>query len=277
MSILALRHDWFAALPWRRSQPRPLRAARARAPAAPVTPRWEGAAGMLRGLSIMAAGLVLAGILGWLWSTLTDPRLLPFKAVKVEGSFEHVDANRVRDAVAPYLAGNFFTVDVAEVQRVVEALPWVRYAEVRRQWPDTLHVVVTEQVAVALWGADALVNDAGDVFSPPRASFPPGLPYLQGPAGSGPLLARTYRELGEIVAPLNLHITHLLLDERRAWQLGLDGGMQVMLGRGEPRGRLLRFVRFYHRALQGQEAAVERVDLRYSNGFAVSWKDAAKK
>jgi cell division septal protein FtsQ len=36
----------------------------------------------------------------------------------------------------------------------------------------------------------------------------------------------------------------------------------------------LKFVRFYHRALRDQEARVERVDLRYSNGFAVRWKRA---
>ncbi len=50
--------------------------------------------------------------------------------------------------------------------------------------------------------------------------------------------------------------------------------MRVMLGRGDGYQRLLRFVRFYHRALQGRTAEVELVDLRYSNGFAVRWKDA---
>lgn len=276
MSIAILRQEWFGVLPWRRGKPRPVRAAKARVPVAPVTPRWEGAAGVLRGLSIMAAGLVLAGILGWLWSVLSDPRTLPFKAVQVDGSFKHVAANAVRDAAAPYLAGNFFTVDVDEVQRAVQALPWVRYAEVRRRWPDTVQIVVTEQAALAQWGADALVNDAGEVFQPPRASFPEALPVMQGPEGSGPLVTRTYREMSQILAPLQVSLARLVLDDRRAWQLELDNGMQVMLGRGEPHARLLRFARFYHRALQGQEAAVERVDLRYSNGFAVRWKHAVK-
>lgn len=272
---IAVRQDWFGALPWRRGKAKPVRA-KTRVPVAPVTPHWEGAAGVLRGLSIMAAGLVLAGILGWLWNVLSDPRTLPFKTVQVDGSFKHVNAAAVRDAAAPYLTGNFFTVDVAEVQRAVESLPWVRYAEVRRRWPDMVQIVVTEQTALAQWGADALVNEAGDVFRPPRASFPTSLPAMQGPEGSGPLVTRTYRELGQILAPLQVQITRLTLDERRAWQLELNNGMQVMLGRGEPYARLLQFARFYHRALQGQEAAAERVDLRYSNGFSVRWKDTAK-
>jgi len=275
MSV-ALRLDWFGALPWRRGKPKPVRAVKARVPVAPVTPRWEGAAGRLRGLAIMAAGLVLAGILGWVGSVLTDPRTLPFKAVQVDGSFVHVDAKAVRDAAAPYLTGNFFTVDVGEVQHAVEALPWVRYAEVRRLWPDRIEIVVTEQAAVALWGNDALVNDAGDVFHPPRATFPAGLPYLQGPDGSGPLLTTAYRNMSQILAPLKLQIAQLVVDERRAWQLQVSDGMHVTLGRGEPYGRLLRLVRFYNRVLQGQEAAVEQVDLRYGNGFAVRWKRAVK-
>lgn len=275
----AIPMNWFDALPWRRGKTRriPVRGnAKPRVPVAPVTPRWEGAAGVLRGLSIMAAGLVLAGALGWLWSVLSDPRTLPFKAVQIDGSFTHVRADAVRDAAAPLLKGNFFTVDVGEVQRAVEGLPWVRYAEVRRRWPDTVEVVITEQSAAALWGADALVNEAGEVFRPPRATFPTSLPAMQGPEGTGPLVTRTYRNLSQILAPLNVRITRLVLDDRRAWQLELDNGMQVMLGRGEPYARLLRFVRFYHRALQGRDASVERVDLRYGNGFAVAWKREAK-
>lgn len=275
----AIPMNWFDALPWRRGKTRPIPvrgSTKPRVPIAPVTPRWEGAAGILRGLSIMVAGLVLAGVLGWLWGVISDPRTLPFKAVQIDGSFSHVHANAVRDAAAPLLKGNFFTVDVGEVQRAVEALPWVRYAEVRRRWPDTVEIVITEQSAMARWGAEALVNEAGEVFQAARATFPASLPAMQGPEGSGPLVTRAYRDMSQILAPLNIHITRLVLDDRRAWQLELDNGIQIMLGRGEPYARLLRFTRFYHRALQGRDASVERVDLRYSNGFAVRWKREAK-
>lgn len=276
---IALRPDWFAIWPWRRGAKRNAAAPRPvmrRQPAAPVTPRWEGTAGMLRGLLIMAVGLVLAGLFGWLWATLADPRTLPLKTMTVEGVFKHLDAKQVRDQAASHLAGNFFTVKVAEVQTAIEALPWVRAAQVRRVWPDALHIVVIEQTAISTWGDAALLNDAGEVFTPPPASYPALLPALQGPAGAGPQVAAAYRDMGNMLAPLQVRIARLSLDERRAWQLELDNGMQVVLGRGEPYGRLLRFVRFYRRALHGQEAAVERVDLRYSNGFAVRWKRTDK-
>jgi cell division protein FtsQ len=241
-----------------------------------VTRSWEGVAAALRGALIMAAGLVLAGILGWGWSTLTDPHFLPIKSVEVQGSFTHVDGAAVRAAVAVVLTGNFLTVDVRRVQRAVRALPWVRTVEVRRAWPDAVHITVSEQSPVAKWGKDGLVNDGGEIFSPPPASYPASLPSLEGPEGSGPAVVSALENMNAILAPLELHIDRLILDERRAWSLELDNGMRVILGRGNGYGRLLKFVRFYRRAFHDRAAAVDRVDLRYSNGFAVRWKQAGK-
>jgi len=274
---VAVRDMMSLSPPWRRSARKTApRATMRRKPAAPVTRHWEGVTAALRGALIMASGLVLAGVLGWLWATITDPRLLPIKQVEVQGPFTHVNAQRVRDAAAPYLTGNFFTVDVHRLQRAVEALPWVRHAEVRRAWPEAVHIGVTEQVAVARWGEDAMVNEAGEIFQPPRTSYPADLPELRGPQGSGKTVVSAYKDMSAMLAPLSLHIAGVHLDERRAWSLELDNGMQLVLGRGDGYGRLLKFVRFYRRALQDRAAQVDRVDLRYSNGFAVRWKQTEK-
>jgi cell division protein FtsQ len=262
---------------WRRSGRKAAARVRPRRrPVAPVTRSWEGVTAGLRGALIMASGLVLAGILGWGWSTLTDPYVLPIKNVQVQGAFTHVNPSMVRAAVKPFLKGNFLTVDVRRVQQVVQTLPWVKHAEVRRAWPDAVHIAVTEQVPVARWGEGALVNAGGEIFSPPHATYPGGLPTLQGPEGSGELVVAALHDMSGILAPLGLHIDRLVLDERRAWKLSLDNGMQVVLGRGNGYGRLLKFVRFYHRAFHDRAATVARVDLRYSNGFAVRWKQTGK-
>lgn len=277
MSVTA--RDMMGLGSWRRRGGRKTatRATSRRRPAAPVTHSWEGLSAALRGALIMSSGLVLAGILGWGWSTLTDPRVLPIKNIQVRGSFTHVDAATVRAAVAPFITGNFLTVNVRRVQRVVQALPWVRHAEVRRAWPSAVHIGVTEQVAVAKWGEDALVNDAGEIFSPSHSSFPKDMATVQGPEGSGELVVTALRDMNGMLASLGLHIQGLVLDERRAWNLVLDNGMQVVLGRSDGYGRLLKFVRFYRRAFHDRAEKVARVDLRYSNGFAVRWKQDLKR
>lgn len=253
------------------------RGRRGRVPAVPVTRYWEGVSGVLRGALIMASGLILAGLLGWGWSTLTDPHFLPVKNVQVQGSFSHVDAQTVRTAAMPFLTGNFLTMDVRHVQKVVQSLPWVRHAEVRRAWPDAVHITVKEQVPVAKWDEGALVNNAGAIFTPHRAGYPVDLPIVHGPEGSGQLLVTALQNMERILAPLDLHISHLIMDERRAWELELDNGMWVVLGRSSGYERLLKFVMFYRRAFHDKAAKVERVDLRYSNGFAVRWKQTAGK
>jgi cell division protein FtsQ len=262
---------------WRRSGRKPAsRVTSRRRPVAPVTHVWEGVTAALHSTLIMAMGLVLAGILGWGWSMLVNPQVLPIKRVQVEGIFTHVNASMVRSAIASTLQSNFLTVDVRRVQQTVQTLPWVRHAEVRRVWPDTVHIRVIEQVPVAKWGKAALVNGAGEIFKPPFDDHSLELPSLQGPDGSGAVVVTALRDMGEILAPLDLHIKHLSLDERRAWSLDLDNGMRLLLGRGDGYGHLLKFVRFYHRAFHDRTAAVDRVDLRYSNGFAVSWKNFGK-
>ncbi len=218
-------------------------------------------------------GMVVAGVLVIVVQWLSDPRTLPLRTVQVEGVFEHVSAETVRAAVVAAMQGNFITVDLPQVQAAVETLPWVRHANVQRLWPDVLHVTVIEQVPLARWGETSLLNEAGIPFTPPAQSMPDGLPALQGPPGSGRLVALTHRDMSEIIAPLGRSIVGLKLDERRAWSLTLDDGMGVLLGRGDGYQRLLRFVRFYHRALQARAAEVELVDLRYSNGFAVRWRE----
>jgi cell division protein FtsQ len=67
----------------------------------------------------------------------------------------------------------------------------------------------------------------------------------------------------------------LELDNRRAWHLQLAGGVQLELGRADAWKRLQRFVVAYPSVFAGRLAELQRVDLRYSNGFSVYWQQVA--
>ena len=51
--------------------------------------------------------------------------------------------------------------------------------------------------------------------------------------------------------------------------------MQLELGRVNTWQRLQRFVHAYQAVFAGHMDQLQRVDLRYSNGFSVSWQEAA--
>lgn len=218
-------------------------------------------AGFLVGLCLLAfalTGLQLA---------LRSP-LWPVRDVTVQGKLEHTTRAEIEAALRGRVAGNFFSVDVAEVRNALERLPWVRRAAVRRVWPDRLEATLEEHVALAHWGERSLVNTFGERFS---GASEAKLPRFSGPPRSEGEVARRYARFNEIVAPLGTQIEEVILTPRLAWQLRLGNGVRLALGRDADAAQA-RLERFVQAAAKGI-ARYDYVDLRYPNGFALRMPD----
>lgn len=198
-----------------------------------------------------------------------DPMAFPIRKVTVDGDFRYLAPANIRQAVSAVVRGGFFHVDVQHVRETLLEEPWVREATVQRLWPDTLHVSIIEQQPVAYWGANALLNDAADIFAPARASFPEALVQLDGPVGSEAETLAILRRASARLAPLGLAVASVRLSERRALALGLRDGTTVLLGRRAVEDRLERFVAAYDRVLRANWSRVGVIDLRYTNGFSI--------
>lgn len=234
----------------------------------PVFP-WRRLAGAAAAAGF-AAGLIWAGY------RITDPAMLPVKTVRVGGELQFLAESRLRETVAPFARAGLLRVDVAEVRSALEGLPWVDRAEVRRAWPDALEIAIREQRPVARWADEALVNHRGELFHPPAEQWPVGLPELSGPDRNAAAIASHFSELRNLLAPLGLEPAALVQDERRSWRLSLSNGIDLRLGRKQTAERLLRFMRLYPRVLAERAGEIRRVDLRYTNGFAVAWRKRAE-
>lgn len=218
--------------------------------------------------------LIMAPALWWLFDTVTDPRFMPVSAVRVEGEFKHQTRAQLHAAIADYAAGGFFSADADAVRRAALRLPWVASASVRRVWPDTLLVAVTEHRPLARWGANALLNEQGMVFVPPVESFPPGLPLLDGPPGQEGVVFARAAKINAMLQPLHQEVRRVVLDERRSWSATLNNGVELLLGREDVDERVQRYVVAYSSALALHTAPLAVVDLRYTNGFAARWAHA---
>ena len=75
---------------------------------------------------------------------------------------------------------------------------------------------------------------------------------------------------------MGLDVTTLVMDARGSWSLLLGNGTQVVIGRTDARPRLGRFARMLPQLLAAQAQPLVRADLRYTNGFALSWGEAPK-
>lgn len=227
----------------------------------------------VRAVLVAAAFIAAATSVSWAAVTVTDPGFAPLKYVEVAGDLHHVTAAQVRDRVEAVMKGNFFTTDTRAIQRTLTALPWIKKAVVSRVWPDTLQVVAVEQTALARWGDTALVNPAGELFYPPADDAQRNLPVLQGPADDVATVVAHYRTAVADLSPLGIGIRRLTLDERHAWSAELTNGMSLVLGREDYDRRMQRFSALYMAVINQHANRIDRVDLRYSNGFAVHWRN----
>jgi cell division protein FtsQ len=197
----------------------------------------------------------------------------PVRYVEVEGTFQRVTPIQVEAAVADGLDAGFMTVDLGALREQVQELDWVDRVNVGRRWPDTLVVRVVEHQAAARWGENGLLNVRGELFTErSRHSFPE-LPSLAGPPGTERDVARRYLAVRGKLAEAGLALESLELDARGAWRLVLGGGQEIRLGRRDIDERLYRFFDVVAPALAAELQRVEYVDLRYTNGFAVGWRD----
>jgi len=193
--------------------------------------------------------------------------------IHIEGELEHVTRGQIVDALQGRVSGTFFTADVEAIRSMFQAIPWVRRAEVRRQWPDRLDVRLDEQAALARWGQESegrLVNAHGEVFA---GRIDADLPLFAGPAGSEQEVVRRYALFRELLAPLALEPRTVALSQRLSWQLRLSNGLTLQLGRDSDKDplleRLSRFVEVYPSAIGHLPRRLDYVDLRYPNGFAL--------
>lgn len=196
--------------------------------------------------------------------------VFPLREVHVNGELAHVTREQVEIVVRGGIRGNFFTLELARARAVFEKLPWVRKASLRRHWPDRIEVTLEEHVALARWGDTALVNVQGEVFTASREQPEiASLPLFIGPPGGAKEIAIQYGYFQRSLAAIGQAPVQVQVSPRRAWQVRLEDGLTLELGRERIESRIDRFIAVYDRTIKPLHRRIDYVDLRYPNGFAV--------
>jgi cell division protein FtsQ len=231
---------------------------------------------MLRLLAwILAVALVLLPVVavvnGWVGGAQ-----FPLRTLRVQGQLQRVDEAKLRATVLPYARRGFFAVQPDRIQAAVSALPWVERAEVRKHWPDVLEVRISEHRPFARWGKGRLLSEQGRLFPAKDVKVPGGLPLLDGPDARAPEVVALYNQARERLANVG-GVRGVALDARGSWSITLANGTEVVLGRNDPDARLQRFAPLLPRlAAQHPGQRLARADLRYTNGFSLTWADLPK-
>jgi cell division protein FtsQ len=226
---------------------------------------------LLRLLKILF--IIILFFLLWYGWNYAKPVNFPIKQVRIVSAYEHVDKNFLQNLVASYAKNGFFYLDAANMKRDLLSSPWIYAVSIQRKWPDTLIVNIVEQQALLRWGADGLVNNEGEIFTPPVATFPKNLPLIFGPIDMKFEIFNLYQRARQCFEPLGLVIKELIFDPYKYWIVLLNTNTIIYLKESKPLEQIKFLVSVYKKITQDHGEPPKSIDLRYNtDGIAVKWE-----
>ncbi|WP_421865360.1 cell division protein FtsQ/DivIB [Motiliproteus sp.] len=229
-------------------------------------------------LPLWLLGLVWAGqqFQGWIERPLEQ---IQVGSDRSTGQFKQLSSEQLQQQLWQLPTGSYAQLDLQAFKQSLEQLAWVHSVQLKRSWPDQLEVVVREQRPIARWGSEGLVNEEGHIFSPAedfarqQQDRFKQLPQLMGPEHRSLGLMAQFHHFSRMLQPLGLELDGLEMEPRGAWTLTLKNGIRLVVGRGQVIEKLQRFKQVYGDLLGRYAERIKQVDVRYTNGLAVTWTE----
>ena len=197
----------------------------------------------------------------------------PIKQVKVEGNLRPADYEIFKGIVITHVSKGLLRISTSQLAAELEELPWIHRVQSGRSWPNTLEVTVQGQDPIARWGKSGLINVQGEIFFPESMDAYTTSPMLYGDEARAPELVREFENSVKSLEPLGLKLQGLFEDKRHSKQMVLSNGIILVAGDGSVSKKITRFIAAYEQYLSPNINQVKKIDLRYTNGLAVEWKD----
>jgi len=160
-------------------------------------------------------------------------------------------------------------VDVNEARARVESLPWVKSAQVRRVWPNRVHIRIEERRPIARWlhnGRHFVVDSDGRIVGVTHERGFVALPLLSGKGA--PEAAAAFVSLVATQPELKSLVKIAVRRGERRWDLQLANGVGVRLPEEGAEAALAELV-----TLDREQKIFARdilsIDLRFANRYVV--------
>jgi len=111
------------------------------------------------------------------------------------------------------------------------------------------------------------------VFVPGKLPQLSAVPHLSGPDGSEAMVLQDYRDLAQQFDKMGMHLAVFSVDDKGSRRVVLDNGIEIALGDGDMASKLERLDKIFAAQLSGRSDQIARIDMRYTNGLAVRWRD----
>jgi len=217
----------------------------------------------------MVTALLLAGLV---WVASIGVKRIPIKYVRTEGVFQYLSKDEIKTALQPLVTTGFFDADMQTIHQAVSELTWVDTVTVKRVWPDAIDIKIREKKPYVRWGQQSLISARGEIITPKNIDLFKTLPILQGPELQQLKTLEIMKGVNTALADQSMKMAEFTINDRWAWKIKLTTGLEILLGRNEQLKKLQRFLKTLKVLGQEQVEKMAIVDLRYPNGYAVSWK-----
>lgn len=203
------------------------------------------------------------------WSGREAYQSWPIEQIEVSGRLSAWQADDLAENISWVKGESFFSLDMKKVYSSLAGLPLVHQVTVRKRWPDTVEVKITEDVPMALWNDNQLLSVSGRISDIPTGLNTDGLTRIEGQQINADTAMRYFRRIQQNLTERELKIERLSVDTVGAVEVRLSNGWLVKFGRQYFEERLHRLERLLAKLPQEK---VRSLDLRYGKGAAIAWR-----
>ena len=195
----------------------------------------------------------------------------PIDRVVVNGDFYHLKEKEVINLIDQKVKDGFLSLNLSGLNKYLESEPWIRNATIRRSWPSTIIVDITEEKPIARWGEKQVLNNVGDYLEITDKQSIKNLPTFTTEFGKSKEMIKSYQLMSEILGPTGLKVHKIRRDVVGSWLITTSSGIQINLGRDQLAQKLRRFQVVWSAQLTSQVEKIKTIDMRYPNGISVAW------
>ena len=210
---------------------------------------------------IICIVLVLAAGLGMTACQKLDK---PIDRVVVNGDFYHLKEKEVINLIDQKVKDGFLSLNLSGLNKYLENEPWIRNVTIRRSWPSTIIVDITEEKPIARWGEKQVLNNVGDYLEITDKQSIKNLPTFTSEFGKSKEMIKSYQLISEIFGPTGLQVQEIRRDVVGSWLITTSSGIQINLGRDQLVQKLRRFQVVWSAQLTSQVEKIKTIDMRLS-------------
>ncbi|WP_230660394.1 cell division protein FtsQ/DivIB [Psychrobacter sp. I-STPA10] len=170
--------------------------------------------------------------------------------------------------------GSFFSTNLPVLQDAALQMPWIEDVSIQRDWNRGIVISVLPRQPVAKFGSERLIDAQGQAYIPAdaRSLQQPNFVTLQGGTEQSALIMQMMQQVNMWYAPADIKVQDIFLSPRMTWLFRFDNGMRIIVDNENTYQKLFAVSQILVNQLASRRDEIQSIDLRYKNGFAITWK-----